>query len=358
MKKTINLSLLLVLAILLFYSCNKTETPDVPVEPNVSYIINYGSYSGDKTTITSFDKETSNAANNVYENVNGVAITSNVQHALAHDKKVYFMGNNSDQIFWVDGESFEQNENAISEDIIKPRFAVAKGNFLYVSCWGGDIWSDITLSYIAKVNLTSKKVEKKYMVEGGPEGMTIVNNTLYAALNYKKGVAVIDLITDEESLIETPAVTSYFVNDNSGKLYVSLVSTFGNPSEDTGLGVINTGTNSLESSYKLSGVSSGYVNVLAANNDFSKIYVVKEGANWGDPGALAVFDVATKSFASSDLIDDIAGMNGVAYYNDKIFCFSSESATGNGKAIIFNTDGTKDSEFETGIAPFMLLTVK
>ena len=51
-------------------------------------------------------------------------------------------------------------------------------------------------------------------------------------------------------------------------------------------------------------------------------------------------------------------LNGLALYNNKLMCFVSESVTGNGKAVNYNLDGTVDSEFETGIAPFMLLTVE
>ena len=51
------------------------------------------------------------------------------------------MGNNTDEVFWVDDERFVQTENGISTDIVKPRFAAGFGNYLYVSCWGGDIWT-------------------------------------------------------------------------------------------------------------------------------------------------------------------------------------------------------------------------
>src|SRR5210317_1414059 len=122
MKKNFNLLLFIVLSLLLFVSCNQDDPDPIEVEPDVSYIINYGSYTGDKTTITAYDKETGTATNNYYTSVNGVSLVSNVQHATSFNNKIYFMGNSSDQIFWVDGETFEQTENAITEDIIKPRF--------------------------------------------------------------------------------------------------------------------------------------------------------------------------------------------------------------------------------------------
>lgn len=358
MKNKVKILLLMAVTAIMFASCDDDDIPSAPVEPTVSYIINYGSYSGDKSTITSYNKETGTATNDFYASVNGTAITSNAQSAVSYNGNIYFMGNAADQLFWVDGETFEQTANPVTTDIVKPRFGVATGNYMYVSCWGGDIWTDETLSYIAKVNLTSNTVEKKIALAGGPEGLAIANNKLYAALGYKDSVAVVDLGTEAISYIETPAVSSYFLKDASNNLYVTFVSTYSDPSSETGLGYINTSSDQLVSTYELPGVSSGYINVLAANDDFSKIYVVTEGANWGDPGALSVFDVASKTFNSDKFLESVPGINGVAYYNDKVFVFISESTAGNGKAMIYTPEGTKENEIETGKAPFMLLTVE
>lgn len=358
----INFKFLSFLAIgtVVLLSCNEDEPTPVEMEPAVSYIINYGSYSGDKSTVTIFNKETGTAENNAYENANSVAMTSNVQHAVSYKGKIYFLGNNADQVFWVDGETLMQTENAISKDIVKPRYAVSNGNYLYVSCWGGDIWVDQSTSYIAKVNLTSKSVEEKIALPGGPEGLAVAKNKLYAALNYKDSIAVVDLSVNEISYIETPAVTSYFIKDQSDNLYVSLVSTFSNYSENTGIAYINTSNDKLEATYALEGISTSYVNILAVNDDFSKIYVMTSAydENWNLNGAVSVFDVASKTFNVNNFINGITGLNGVEYYNDLVFTFVSENATSNGKAVVYNEEGTKVNEFETGISPFMLLTVE
>ena len=359
MKNKIKILMLLAFATTVFVSCNNDDVLPEPTEPVVGYIINYGSYTGDKSTITAFDKETGEVTTDYYDDINGVAMVSNVQHASSFNGKIYFMGNSSDQIFWVDGESFEQTENAITKDIVKPRYGVGNGNYLYVSCWGGDIWADETTSYIAKINLTTKVVEKKIAIPGGPEGLSIARNKLYAALNYKDSVAVVDLSSDAISFIETPAVTSFFIKDNNENLYVSLVSTYSDFSENTGIAYINTSNDKLEATYELEGVGTSYVNILTPNNDFSKLYVMTTAydENWNLSGAVATFDVASKSFETENFVEGIAGLNGIAYYNNNVFCFVAESVTGNGKAKTYSADGTFIKEYETGIAPFMLLTV-
>lgn len=349
--------LFFILIAIAFASCNTNELPEESATAK-SYIINYGDYAGAKGNITAVDFEKDSVVNNYFKVKNGVDIISNLQHACLFDGKIYLMGNNADQVFSVDAETFMQTENGITENVVKPRFAVGNGSYLYVSCWGGDIWSDESLSYIAKINISTRKVEKKIALPGGPEGMALANNKLYAALNYKDSVAVIQLNNDAVSYIKTPAVTSFFVKDKSQNLYVSLVSTYSDFSDKTGLGYINTSTDKLDATYLLDGVSTSYVNILAPNADFSKLYVMTSAydANWNLSGAVAVFNVASKSFETKKLVEGISGLNGIAVQEDNVICFVAETVTGNGLAKIYSSTGMLKKEIQTGIAPFMLLT--
>ena len=345
-----------------FHSCREKD-PVTPEAKGVNYIINYGSYSGDKGSISVFDTEKDTVSNKYYESVNGVAMTSNSQYAYQVNDEVYFMGNSVDQIFWVDAETFEQTSNGVtSSDLVKPRYCVADANTLYVSCWGGEIWKDESISYIAKFNLTTKKVEGKIALPGGPEGLAIVNGKLYAALNYKDSVAVINLSNDAVSYITTPAVTSYFIKDDNNNLYVSLISTYSDNSTETGLGYIDTSVDKLDKVYKKEGVSSAYVNILSFNKSKSKLYVMASSfdANWKLIGSVEVFDVATKSFSSSSVVSGISGLNGIAVdpESDNLICFVAESTTASGMMKTYSSTGTVVKEYKTGISPFMLLNVK
>jgi hypothetical protein len=359
MKNKFYFLLMFLATSVLFVSCNNNDDQDEKQEPAVAYILNYGSYSGAKSTVTAYNSETDAVSTNYYKTSNNVEMVSNAQYAYSYKGKIYFMGNNTDQVFWVDGVTFKQTENGITMNIVKPRACAGNGNYLYVSCWGGDIWKDEKLSYIAKINLNSKTVEKKIALPGGPEGVVIANNKLYAALNYKDSVAVINLSTDAVSYIATPAVTSYFVKDKSDNLYVSLVSTYSDFSDKDGIGYINTKTDKLDATYRLEGTSSSYVNIMAPNSDFSSLYVMTSAydANWKLSGAVAVFDVAAKSFKTKKFVEGISGLNGLAFYNNTVFCFVGETVTGNGIAKAYKTEGAFIKDYQTGISPFMLFTV-
>lgn len=350
---------MLTIAATLFASCSSSDDNDKDPGVGTCYVINYGSYSGDKSSISVYDNENDVLTNGHFESVNTVQMVSNVQYAYNYDGKIFMMGNNTDQVFWVDEKTFKQTQNGITEDIIKPRFCVAEGNYLYVSCWGGDIWTDITLSYIAKINLATRAVEKKIPMEGGPEGLAIVDGKLYAALNYKKGIAVMDLDTEDINIIETEAVGSYFIKDDKGNLYASQISTYSSPSTEIGLAYINTSTNKYEL-YKLEGISSSYVNMMSANGDFSKLYVMTStyDANWQLSGSVAVFDTESKSFAANNIVDGISGINGLGFYDNKVCVFTAPSTTANGKFVTYDTVGAMIKEYTTGISPMMLLEIK
>ncbi|MBS2212313.1 PKD domain-containing protein [Carboxylicivirga mesophila] len=338
----------------------KDSTEKVVTVSEFGYVINYGGYSGEKTTISLYDKITDELTNGYFTYVNGTHMVSNVQYAYNYNDKVYFMSNNLDQVNFVDAKSFKQTSNGITEGIIKPRYCVADGDVLYVSCWGGDIWTDTNLSYIAKIDLTTNTVTGKIDLPGGPEGLAIANGKLYAALNYENRIAVIDLSNEAISYITTPAVSSYFLKDSDDNLYVSLVSTYSNFSDKDGLGYINTITDEI-TTYELSGVSSSYVNILAADKTFSKLYVMTSAydANWNLSGAIAVFDVASKTFETNNIVDGLSGLNGIAVNSitDNVYGFISPGATQAGRINVYTSEGSLVKELSCGISPIMMFDI-
>lgn len=327
-----------------------------------SYFINYGNYGGEGSSITVLNNETGEVVNNYFQNQNdGIELTSNIQYAYEYKDSIYLMGNDADQIITVNS-LFQQTQASTTTDVEKPRFCIGNEEFLYVSCWGAD--ADFNLmpgSYIAKFNTTTNSVDKKIALPGGPEGLAIANGNLYVALNYVDSVAVINLETEAISYIVTPAVPSYFLKDASDNLYVSLVSTYSDFSTETGLGYINTTSNSLEQTYILDGVSSGYSSIISANTDFSKIYtlasawVEETAGNWIQKGAVFSFDVATGEFTS--FADGLTGTNGVVSdpVTNDVYVLTSSSATEGGVIKVYSEDGTFVKDLTSGVSPYWAL---
>ncbi len=357
MKKPFFFSLIL-FALITFNSCDNNVIDDPFPRELVEgcYIVNYGNYGSGGASISKYDYHNDVMTNFYDQNQNGGReLLSNIQYAYPYNDSIYLIGNSSDQLITLN-PLLKQSKNGVSEQLNNPRFSVASGDYLYISCLGANPdWSKFPGSYIAKFNIKNNSVEKTISLPGGPEGMEIANGKLFVALNYKDSIGVIDLKSEVVSYIPTPAVTSYFVKDNSENLYVTLVSTYNNFSTETGIGYINTKTAKLESTFKIDNVSSNYGSVLQANDDFTKIYVITSDydANWNLTGAIAEFNVASKTFATNNLINGISGVSGIGVnpYDDNVYVFSAPTVTGAGKMDIYSSTGSLVKSHLVGAFP-------
>lgn len=359
MKKIIIRFSLLLFAVILIQSCDKTETPDDPFpseEIEGCYVVNYGSFGAGGASISKYDYKEDKMHNFFYQTQNdGNELLSNIQYALPNNDSVYLIGNAVDQLITIN-PFMEQSLNGVSEDLENPRFCIADGDYLYISCWGANPdYTDMPDSYISKYNTVTRKVEKKIAVPGGPEGLEIANGKLYAALNYVSQIAVVSLSDEVVSFVTTPAVSSYFVKDTDGNLYFTMLSTFADFSENTGIGFINTTTDELGESYLLENVSSSYGSIIQADNSFGKIYLITSAydVNWNLTGAVSVFDVASKTFSEMSFVEDVSGISGLSVNptNDNVYVFSAPSTTGVGTMQIYSNSGTFVKEYEVGAYP-------
>ncbi|MFA9392984.1 MAG: YncE family protein [Prolixibacteraceae bacterium] len=360
MNKIINLFSILFLTISVLSSCN-TDEPDLFPSDLVkgAYLINYGSFGNGGASISKFDYEKNEITNKFYGNQNdGLELLSNIQYAYAYKDSIYLLGNNSDQIIVVN-PLFQQSKNAIIESSIsKPRFCIADGDYLYISCWGADAdFSEMANTYICKFNTKTQKVEANISVPGGPEGMVITDGKLYAALNYKDSIAVLDLTASSIGYIAVPAVSSYLVKDVKGNIYATQVSTWSDYSSETGLAYINTATNNYIKTFPLDGVSSEYGSILCMNNDMTQIYLLASqyDENWNLSGTLFQFDMVSESY--TEFVGGISGPKGVSVnpVDGKIYVLSAESVTEGGSLQIYDEKGTLENQFSTGISPIMCL---
>ncbi len=362
MKKFLTYFSVLVFALAIFSSCGKDDDKDLYPSDQVKgcYIVNYGDYGKGGASISKYNYTTDAITNLYYEAQNGgLELLSNIQYAYSYNDQVFLLGNSPDQIITVD-PLFVQAKNGVTDQIAKPRACVANGDYLYVSCWGANPdWSTMAGSYIAKYNIKTRTVEKQISLAGGPEGLEIANGKLYAALNYKKAVAVINLSSDAVTYITTPAATSYFIKDKSENLYVTLVNTYSSPSQTTGLGYINTSSDKLSATYALANVSTEYASIMAANSDKSKIYVIASSydANWNLSGSVSVFDVASKTFSAQSLITNISGPKGLTVNpkDGNIYLFTSETVTGAGLMKIYKPSGEFVKQESVGASPAMAI---
>ncbi|MGV8134774.1 MAG: DUF5074 domain-containing protein [Mangrovibacterium sp.] len=360
MKKFLKLLPFLFAAAILS-SCSDDDDDDLyPSElTRGAYILNYGGYSQNTSSITKYDYEYDVLAPFYYQQQNGGRkIGSAPQWIYEYNDLLYLVNNNPDRVIVTDPLFVAQD--TITTDVANPRNCVSYGNYLYISCWGAspDYEGGMPDAYILKYNVVTKSVEKKIPLAGGAEGLAVANGKLYAALNYKQAIAVMNLNTEAFTYIETAAVSSYFQKDKSENLYVTLVSTYSDPSSATGLGYINTQTDEM-TLYPLADVSTSYASIFAFSKDYSKIYVIASAydANWDVVGGVRVFDVSAKSFEDDPLVSDITGINGVSVnpVDGKIYVLVSKGVATNGDMLIFSSDETEEATKKVGASPAMAL---
>lgn len=358
---------LALVAALGFSACSDDDNDDQPqqeVNEEISgaYFLNYGSYGNGGASITRYNFRKDALTNKYFEAQNpGMTINSNIQYGAAYKDTIYLMGNSADELISLDLH-FKPTGNAVREGIEKPRFFVGQGDYLYISCWGANPdWSEMPDSYIAVYNTKTRKVENKIALPGGPEGLALAKGKLYAALNYRPQVAVIDLNSEAIAYIDLPAVSSYFVSAPNENLYLALVSTYGDPSDAAGLAYINTTTDELEDNFALDGVSTSYASILSANNDASTLYLTaaaweEEGdGNWVQKGAIYSFD--TESGVFEEFVTGLTGAQGAAVnpINNDVYILLSASATEAGSVSIYNAEGVHQKDLSVGISPYWTL---
>jgi len=357
MKRLLHVGLT-VLTVFAFVRCDNNEVED-PFQSELkqgAYVVNFGNYGSGGASISKYDYLTGTLTNFYNEEQNGGReFLSNIQYAYPYNDSVFLIGNAPDQIITLN-PLMVQSRNGLTDQIANPRFCVAIGDYLYISCWGlNPDYNKMPASYIAKYKIGGNTIERTFDLPGGPEGMEIANGKLFIALNYKDSIAVFDLNSEQFSYIETPAVSSYFLKDLKGNLYVTLVSTFNNYSTQTGLGYINTVNNKLESIYNLDNVSSSYGSVMAANANFTHIFVTTSAydANWNLTGAVADFNVVSKLFNTNNFVDNVSGISGVSVnaFDNNVYVFSAQSVTGAGTMHIYSSAGEKSNSLSVGAFP-------
>lgn len=333
MKKQFRLLPLLLAFVALFSACSNSDKDDLYPSELVegAYVINAGFFSNDAASVTKYDYNTDEITEYYDQLQNNAAVmTSAPQSVLVVGDKLFVAGNQPDRIvvynpLWV-------GEDTITTNVVRPRYFAAKGDYLYVSCWGeSPDWSTMPNTYILKYNMVTGTSEK-ISLPGGPEGIVIANGKLYAALNYKKQIAVMNLSTEAISYIETNAVSTSMVKDENDNIYVALISSYSSPSTQTGLGVINPKTDAL-TVYALDAVSSSSSSILAVSEDNSKVYVVAAAynASWQMVGGVQVFNTSTKAFESTPLVSGVTGINAVSVNPENGDVYALISTGGNSK---------------------------
>lgn len=352
--RKLNLYLSSLLMILLFFtSCEKSDSKEDINLDGDAIVINYGGYGSGNGEFSLVDEANKKITNNYFKLKNGIDFGSNIQSASLYDGKIYCMTNSADKIDIINIKDFKQ-EISISDNIAKPRYSAAQDGKIYISCIGQVAdWSKVPNSYLAVLDVKTQKVTK-YPKAGGIEGVIVVDDKVYCAGYSKKEVHVFDIKTKAFiKSIPVKGLARHFALCN-GKLWVSLVSSYSVnvPKEDIGLACINTTNNTIEANVNIPNIgSNGYIQ---ATKKGDKIFVLENIFNpdYTTNSNISIVNTQTKAIENASLYKG-ESFYGLGYnkITDKLYILVSPSTSTNGTLLLCDTKGNLIKEIETGIAP-------
>lgn len=336
----------LITVLLLVSSCEKVvDEPPLTIN-NLKgiFVVCEGVYGQANGDISFYDSKTGQTTKNLYYSANGAEPGDVVQSFEIADTLGFIVVNNSQKVTVVNMKDFKVVKHITG--FTYPRSVVrADENTVYVSNGNGS--SD---NFIYKINLSTLEISGSLPLSAGPEKLIRVNSKVYAAISGgwdNDGNTVIGIDPLTFSVTNTYTVASVpvdIVSDKNNNIwaYCKGVADYTNWPDvsynDAGISRINISDNTV-SSFPISSMSSSGINNIAAGKDGSTIYYLHD--------ALYSMPVTATALPESKLADQMFYGLDVDPETGNIVCLDAV----NSKAVVYNTAGVKQFEFETAKFP-------
>lgn len=346
------LTLLIIGGLLFFSSCDEGGEVEIPQKTGV-LIVNEGNFGAGNGSLSFYDEELMTITNNVVKNANdGAEIGSIIQSIYLHDDVGYLLCNDANKIEFIDQDNFKFLANP-TDEVNVPRYMAVVGDMGYISCWGPyDANYGLSDSYIAVMDLGAKAIVDTLDCGSGPEGIIALNNKLYVANSFETSVSVIDLNDKSSAKINFDAAPQHFVPDALGNIWVSLASGWQYPADKAGIQAIDISSNSKGAFVAIPNLKGN----IAINASGEKIYAIAiepwDANKPNQASEIQVYNTLTKSLGTNPIIsgDNFYGL-GYNVTTDKIYVTDNQAFAGNGKIMVYDTDGMLLDEQVSGIGP-------
>lgn len=344
-------STLVFTVLFIFSSCSDDDKNDniTPPQlvPNGAYVINSGGKGNNAASITYYDLDSKQVRAGIFESVNGIGLGDTGESMIVYGNKIYVAVYNSGIIYVLDKNckilSTIQSDTA---DKIQPRELEAYNGKIYVSLYEG---------YLARIDTTTMKIDKKIAVGPNPESVKAANNKIYVAnsggMNSKNGynntVSVVDTELTSSKEIEVGMNPQEFKMDKYNNLY--LISRGNYKTDETAvpnkLQQINTTTDK--------------VNVLEEGHSFlmfpygDKLYLVnKVYVNSIPVSTVSCYNITEKKVVEENFITDgtvISDISGIEFEptSGDIYVLAANKKN-NGDVYVFSSAGKLQNKFDTG----------
>ncbi|RWU10236.1 DUF5074 domain-containing protein [Pedobacter chitinilyticus] len=348
----------------LLTGCKKDNEREILLTQEITgvkgiYILNEGTWNGKNASISYYDVAKKTVVKDFYKQANAKDLGNNAIDLKQYGSKLYCVvsGETGKADSFVDimdintGKTLKRIAfNATNESYL-PRSIAFYKNKAYVSRYDGKI---------SRIDTTSLNIDGELQLKNGAdnaaglEGVAVANGKLYVAgsdhvsypTSLKNKVVVIDLATFTKAKDITVNANPIKVAANDkGELLVLSAGVYG--SVQSAVQKINTSTDVISQTESADDFAS-----IAIYND--QVWTALEV--YGGSPKIKSFNIATGKVGANLITDGTAvakpyGLT-VNPYNQNVVVSDAISYAGvSGTAFIFNKEGKKQYEFETGINP-------
>jgi hypothetical protein len=338
--------------VLLFAACKKDKPVDVPKPPVADstdkvYIVSEGSLGNGNSSLDIYDLKTTTAYRDVYKSANSTDLGDVFQSMQVIGDRMFLSVNNSDKIVVLDKTNHKQVGLI---NISKPRYILPiSEEKAYVSSL-----------YSNKVHIINPKsmqvVGTITLPAQNPEGMLLYNGKAYITAwdTASDKIFVVNTTNDqvEKEVAVAGRASQGIVLDKNNKLWVLS----GNvpKGKPAALTQIDPVTNSVVRSFRFPERADPIKPVFNRERDILYFIEVnyKGGTDHNGIYRMSIGDdkLPDQPFIKAQQFQYFWAL-GIQPDNDQIFVGDPKGFTQKGIVYIYDTDGNKKGEFETGVGP-------
>ncbi|MEN9919173.1 MAG: hypothetical protein RL662_1609 [Bacteroidota bacterium] len=344
-KKLIFRNLLSILLFLGLMSCSNTSDDigtDTKESINSAYILNTGPNNTDGASLTYYDLSSKVIQYSVFQSMNGIKTGDTAQDMVIYGSKMYITVYSSGVIYVTDKNAKLLATIKDDNQKLLPREVEAYGGKIYVTLYDG---------YLARIDTTTMRIDRRIAVGPNPEGLEIVNNKVYVANSggsnwnngYNNTLSIVDTALLTRRDIDVGINPNEIESDQYNNLY--LVSRGNYKDIPSSLQLINTSTDQ--------------VTILDQGRAFSifpyydRLYILDKKHTNGKPkSSFIYYDIPRKKIVETPFIaDDLSALDINLLAIEPIsrdYYIGTSNGLNNGMIYIFSANGKFKSKFDSG----------
>lgn len=338
----------LLVILLFFVSCKKDDTtPDN--EKGKSYkngilVLNEGLFQQNNSSLSWLDLGTKEVKKDIFLTINDRPLGDTGNDMILYGGKIYIVVTGSSTIEVIDKntlESIKQIQFNYNNQAQQPRQITSYEGKVFVSSFDG---------YVTAIDTTTLKIKKRIKVGRNPEGIYVLNHSLYVSNSGGLDADNLDSTVFEINLNTLSVVDTFVVGKNPGDIIGD---------DYNNIYVVKRGdyNNDLSELVRINTTDHSVVNLGLSTTTLAKkgdlLYLSEYNFNTAS-SKVALFDCSSQSIVDPSFISnqDITTLYGVVpYESNQLICIDAMNFTNSGYLRFFNSSGQLTKNYNVALNP-------